>query len=246
MPKALRKMRVSALYKWDSKMGTISRELAVLDQASRLLAEAKSFEDIKAIHDKVEAIRTYAKAARLGLEAQNQAAELKLRAERKAGGFLRAIGLRGGNRKSKLPGATLKVRLDELGISRKQSMIWQTVASVSEKDFCEYLKTMNEQTQEVTSAGLLRLARKSNGQVGTVRLTSAGDIPAQSSCTAPHELLLELSNHCQLLGNVLRPVYEKNSEAALRPGERKVVGTLIREMSELIRQLRKIWPNTNH
>ena len=38
-----------------------------------------------------EAARTYARAAKLGLDAQNHAAEVKIRAERKAGDLLRQL-----------------------------------------------------------------------------------------------------------------------------------------------------------
>jgi hypothetical protein len=61
----------------------MSRELAALGQASRMLVEAKSLEEIKSIRDKAEAARAYVKAAKLGLEVQNRAAEVKLRAERR-------------------------------------------------------------------------------------------------------------------------------------------------------------------
>jgi hypothetical protein len=89
-------------------------ELAALDQASRLLAEAQSLDEVRSIRDKAEAFRTYAKAAQLGLDMQNRAAELKLRAERKAGSFLASLRLRGGDRRSKGHRVTLK--LEELGI----------------------------------------------------------------------------------------------------------------------------------
>ena len=108
---------------------TANTELAVLDQATRLLAQANSLEDIKTIHDKAEAVRTYAKAAQLGLGLQNRAAELKLRAERKAGASLTALRLRGGDRRSKGHRASLK--LDNLGISSDQSKRWQRIASMN-------------------------------------------------------------------------------------------------------------------
>src|SRR3954471_22700278 len=105
-----------------------SRELAMIDQASRMLDEAKSLEEIKTIRDKAEAVRNYVKAAKLGLELQNCAAEVKLRAERKAGGLLRSLKLRGGDRKSKRHAASLK--LADLCISRDQSKRWQHIATV--------------------------------------------------------------------------------------------------------------------
>jgi len=56
-----------------------------------MLAEAKTLDEIKNIMDVAEAARTYARAARLGLQAYNHAAEIKVRAERKAGEFLKRL-----------------------------------------------------------------------------------------------------------------------------------------------------------
>ena len=64
------------------------RGLSLLCNAKSLLHEANSLDEIKSVRDKAEAARTYARAAKLGLELQNQAAEVKLRAERNAGIFL--------------------------------------------------------------------------------------------------------------------------------------------------------------
>src|SRR5207244_6259503 len=68
-----------------------SSPLARLETARRLLAEVRSVDDVKAIHDLAEAARIYARQARLGLEAQNDSAEIKLRAERKLGELLTAL-----------------------------------------------------------------------------------------------------------------------------------------------------------
>src|SRR5258708_20250163 len=68
-----------------------SSPLARLETARRLLAEVRSVDDAKAIHDFAEAARVYARQARLGLEAQNDAAEIRLRAERKLGELLAAL-----------------------------------------------------------------------------------------------------------------------------------------------------------
>src|SRR6266852_4598831 len=53
-----------------------SSPLARLETARRLLAEVRGVDDAKAIHDFAEAARIYARQARLGLEAQNDAAEI--------------------------------------------------------------------------------------------------------------------------------------------------------------------------
>src|SRR6202521_50405 len=68
-----------------------SSPLARLETARRLLAEVLSVDDVKAIRDVAEAARIYARQARLGLEAQNDAAEIRQRAERKLGELLATL-----------------------------------------------------------------------------------------------------------------------------------------------------------
>jgi hypothetical protein len=215
-----------------------SRELAVLDHASRMLDEAKSLEEIKSIRDKAEAARNYVKAAKLGLELQNCAAEVKLRAERKAGRLLRSLKLRGGDRKSKRHPAPLK--LAELGISRDQSKRWQHIASVSDAEFTRYLKSMGDQGREITSAGLLRIAAKFRPKSRSEPSPARNDtnLRPNKNCSA-HEMLEELINHCKLLGDILLPVYEEDDGPELKRGERRVVGHLIGEMTTLIVQLKR-------
>jgi hypothetical protein len=86
-----------------------SRELAVLDNALRMLERARSLDEIKEVRDKAETARAHAKRAKWGLQFQNLAAEIKLRAERNAGNFLASLKLRGGDRRSKLHHVTVKI-----------------------------------------------------------------------------------------------------------------------------------------
>ena len=62
-----------------------SSPLTRLEAACRLLAEARSVDEVRSIRDLAEAARVYAREVQLGLEAQNDAAEIKLRAERRLG-----------------------------------------------------------------------------------------------------------------------------------------------------------------
>jgi len=64
--------------------------LAILDTISRLLVEATTLDELKGLRNNTEAARVYIKSAKLGLEAQNKAAEIRLRAERKEGKWLHA------------------------------------------------------------------------------------------------------------------------------------------------------------
>jgi hypothetical protein len=56
--------------------------------ARRLLAEARNLDEVKVVVDRAEAARVYARQAQLGLDAQNNAAEVRLRAESRAGDLL--------------------------------------------------------------------------------------------------------------------------------------------------------------
>lgn len=214
--------------------------LTVLGEAARILAEAKTLPEIKSIRDKAEAARSYVKAARLGLELQNHAAEVKLRAERKAGELLGSLKLPGGNRRSKSYHTTLK--LDSLGVTRDQSAHWQRLAAVSEEDFTAYLREIANQERELTSAGLLRIA---------ARLNRPAPIPPRRPAASrrripdwnPHETLDELKNHCRQLDNLLRPLADQPA-AELNLAERRLVGRLLRELTQIAEQLNSVWPET--
>jgi len=78
-------------------------ELVKFDAAISAIAKARSVDEVKDIRDKAEAVRKYAKQAGISLEGQNMLAEIKLRAERKAGALLAEMegkGLHAGYRKS--------------------------------------------------------------------------------------------------------------------------------------------------
>lgn len=125
--------------------------LEVLEQAKVLLAQATSVGEVKNIRDTAEAMRVYAKQAKYGLELQNQAAEVKLRAERRCGQLL-AADERVGRGKSDT--------LSLLDIQRHQSSRWQRVASLNEDAFECYLADTALAGREVTTAGALKLAKQ--------------------------------------------------------------------------------------
>jgi ParB family chromosome partitioning protein len=138
-------------------MGTSVGSLASISKARKALAAASKLEDVLSIRDQAEALRVYMRAAAEGFETSNAAAEIKLRAERKAGAMLAAMEKNPGHRiggNKVLPPASL----DDLGIDKMQSSRWQKEASVSEQDFEQYLHQCLEHRKEVTQSGLLKIA----------------------------------------------------------------------------------------
>lgn len=141
---------------------TEPRELVQLDAAQRALVEAETIDEIKDIMDKAEALRLYTKKARLGLEAQNQCADIKIQAERKAGALLKQINGAQGARTdltSCQPDTKLNI-LDENGIAKKTAHRWQLAAELPDEAYEQYKAECAETEQELTSAGVRRLAAR--------------------------------------------------------------------------------------
>jgi phage N-6-adenine-methyltransferase len=140
------------------------RMLVQFNAARRALEAASSIDEIKRVRDQAEALRLYVKQQGESHEMQNDIAEIKLRAERRAGELLREMaetGQRngqGGDRKSKLDDQTLK--LSDMGISKFLSHRWQTEAAIPEPVFEQYIAEQKSDGQELTSAGLYRLGQK--------------------------------------------------------------------------------------
>lgn len=230
-----------------------SNDLTVIEIASSALAQARTLSEIKDIRDKAEAVRKYAQSAALGLNAQNKAAEVKLRAERKAGELLARLPLRGGDRKSNNRMDCLK--LEDLGISQNQSTRWQLQARLPEREFEEYLRSTRDSGREISTTGMLRLARQNstNGDVkrGVVIDAKEGKSHATTNGHTYNLLddrdpllricdgLTELSHHRGLLGQLLEPLYT-GKEADLLPAQRRVLGHLLREMQIVIEELQHL------
>lgn len=140
---------------------TNSTTLARISEAMTALSAAKTLDDVLQIRDQAEALRVYIKAASDSLEAANAAAEIKLRAERKAGEILAAMDKHKGGRPSETGNSVLPVSgesLEDLGIDKMQSSRWQRASRVEPDEFEAYLRECQANGREVTQAGLLKLA----------------------------------------------------------------------------------------
>ena len=148
-------------------------QLAKLDQATRMLAECTTLDEAKGIMDKAAAAGVWARKAKLGLEAQNHAAEIKVRAERKAGELLREVKRGGGgDRRSegfqKPNAGRLKSpyaeTLKEAGATTQDASRWQSVADLPEDEFEEHIASTKSAGNEITTAEMVRKAKAHNRQ----------------------------------------------------------------------------------
>jgi len=137
-----------------------SNALSRLSSATRALALAKSLDEVKKIRDIAEAAETYARAAKLGFEAQNHAAEIKLLAERKAGELLGKLERKQGARVDLTSGDVAEGSqyakvLTETNTSPRDASRWQTISTISPEKFEKYIEE-NKASKEITTSGLLK------------------------------------------------------------------------------------------
>ena len=102
------------------------------EAARQALVEAHSVDEVKGIRDKAEALRIYAQQAK-DTQLEYYAAEIRVRAERRAGELLKDTNSRAKpgqyQQESSLP------TLDDMSITKDQSSQWQRLASVPEETF---------------------------------------------------------------------------------------------------------------
>jgi len=133
--------------------------LVLWSAAREALAKARDIDEVKAVRDKASALRLYAQQRGESHEMQNDIAEIKLRAERRAGELLTEIPHETGKR-TDLTSSDDVTKLQETGISRAQSSQWQKEAALPEEDFERYVAETKGDGGELTSAGLLRVAQR--------------------------------------------------------------------------------------
>lgn len=132
--------------------------LVKFNEAYHALMVAKSIDEVKEIRDKVEALRLYLKQQGESLEMQNACAEIKLRAERRAGELLAEQRLNGGDRKSELHNE--RVKLSDIGISPIQSHRFQSIAFIPAEIFEARIIETKAKNFELTSAEMLKVAKE--------------------------------------------------------------------------------------
>src|SRR5262249_17922316 len=101
------------------------------------------------------AIRLYQRKVGDSLRAQNAAAEIKIRAERRIGELIPQVGIKRGGDRAKSHAATLA----GIGISKSESSRVQAIAAVPKERFEEVIARTNEANKELTSKTVYDMGR---------------------------------------------------------------------------------------
>ncbi|GAB5441335.1 MAG: hypothetical protein Fues2KO_16840 [Fuerstiella sp.] len=140
-----------------------SQELALLDQAHAALMEACTVDEVRDVRDRAEAVRSYAKKARLGREMVVEASALRLRSERRLGQLLQQLPLAKASPGNQYTSADdqdspeSQIRLQDVGITKSDSSRLQRIAAVPEERFQTYVKECLDAGRECSTAACLRL-----------------------------------------------------------------------------------------
>jgi len=137
------------------------------------LTDITTNEDLADLREKLnvlEALRVCHQKANSGLKKLNEVAEAKIRAEREGGRYLAEVPRENqeDNLKQNSPrpqrgvsGKTEYQRvLKEAGIPPTTAERWQAIASIPDREFSTELSTMKDRHRELSSAHMIRLARR--------------------------------------------------------------------------------------
>lgn len=137
--------------------------MALLEAHRRDIEAAREPGEAVRLVKQADAIRYLTKKADLGEEIQDDAAEMAIRARRKAGELLEKS-LRGPEegRPGKVSHAATLIEpttLGEIGVSRSDSSRWQAMASLPEEKFEEALRETRAQGRRLSTEAMVRVAR---------------------------------------------------------------------------------------
>jgi N6-adenosine-specific RNA methylase IME4 len=142
-------------------------ELVCLEDALQLLRKARSLQELVTFHDRAQAIARYRQQADVSSSIENEAAQIKLYAERRLGEFLREANLAKSSpskkhlRKSdRSHHATGLTYLKDYGISKSRSSRAQDLARLPQDVFDGYISDAVESGKQPTLVGALQLAKQ--------------------------------------------------------------------------------------
>ena len=215
----------------------MSVALAKYNEAKRALSVAVNIDEVKDIRDKAEAMRLYALQAKDRVLI-DQATEIRMRAERRAGELLRDLeknkGARGsGSNQHELRSHDATTpRLADLGLNKSQSSRWQQLAGIARDDF----EDLVAKAQQKASAAVDRAQQpkpkskpKPKPKPKSMQPIKRGTLDIIAACVSEFEEIvraaisgMDLEERRGLSAQLTTSLHEIMAAAALQ--EAKVVG----------------------
>ncbi len=128
----------------------MNNALEKISQAERWLAEAKTLDKLKQIHDIAIAAEAYAQAHRLGIDSENHAREIKFIAARRIGELIPPEKSGPGRGKESLR------QTDGLSVPRQRLSEFRKLAEIPENDFRERIEVAKAKEEKITYNKILR------------------------------------------------------------------------------------------
>ena len=165
-------------------MAAQSNALMPLSKAREWLAKADDVLDVIDLRDKAAALEYYRRASKESLESQNEAAEIKVRAERRAGEILAGMEKAKAGRPKKIPTTVVGIsaeKLADIGLSYNESSRLQAVAAVPADEFEQYVQQQKQSGREITTTDLRRMGQRQKRVQQKHAKLAAAPVPAASS-----------------------------------------------------------------
>jgi len=174
----------------------VSSDLRAFDHLEQALAQALDLAEVVKVRDVAEVYRVACLKARRGITVQNRAAEIRLRAERKAGAMLAKLPRSsGGKPRQKNPvhrGPSFKDAIKDI-VKPPTAKRWQVTASIDAKVFENFIRDIRASTStnkpsELTSAALRRAWAKVKPLKSNVVTMSSNGQESSDTSLLKHEV----------------------------------------------------------
>lgn len=207
----------------------MTTQLVRYEQARTALAAVHSYDEVKDIMDQAERAAVYARQAN-DSDLIKYATEIRVRAQRRAGEMLAQTEKSEGGRPSKTSTQEEPVMsaptLEEIGVTKKQSSNWQALASMTEEHFEATVEAAKDTAGEVTTAFMLREAKKGKPH-GKPKKGPKADAIRQELKAASERGTSMLCSYARLLLDVIR------ASEGLTEEERELLEQIQKATSEL-------------
>src|SRR5262245_59840314 len=138
--------------------------LLAVEKAREFLAQSRSVDEVRDVADKAKAVALYLRSRDASIESQNDAAEIRLRAERRLGQLSDDIKDDARGRPAKnaaKPAAISKAaKLKEHGFkSEREARRYEALAAIPENKFEAFVKETRAKGERITASAPLKLAK---------------------------------------------------------------------------------------